>query len=115
MKLISCIIRPSRLEAVKDVLARNGVQGLTVTDVRGAGRQRGHTEIYRGHEYRVDLVPKVKLEVAVAEDQADAVVDLVSDAARSGREGQIGDGKVFITHLEEAVRIRTGERGEMVL
>jgi len=115
MKLVSCIIRPSRLEAVKDALSKSGIRGLTVTDVKGAGRQRGHTEVYRGHEYQVDLVPKVKLEVAVTEEQVDLVVDLVSQFARTGVEGQIGDGKVFVTPLEEAVRIRTGERGAAVL
>ena len=115
MKLVVGILRPNRLEAVKDALARSGVYGVTVTDVQGAGRQRGHTEIYRGHEYRVDLVRKVKVEVAVDEDLVDRVVDVLIEAARTGLEGQIGDGKVFVMPLEDAVRIRTGERAEAAL
>lgn len=115
MKLIACILRPSRLEAVKEALNKAGIHGLTVTDVQGSGRQRGHTEIYRGHEYQVDLVRKVKVEVAVADDKVSAVVDLFVQAGRSGAEGQIGDGKVFVTALDDVVRIRTGERGEDAL
>ena len=115
MKLITAILRPSRLEAAKERLARAGIQGLTVTDVRGAGRQRGHTEIYRGHEYEVDLVPKVRLDVAVAEPQVEEVLTVLVEAGRSGPEGRIGDGKIFVVALEEAVRIRTGERGEVAL
>lgn len=115
MKLVSCIIRPGRLEAVKDELSKSGVHGLTVTDVHGAGRQRGHTEVYRGHEYQVDLVQKIKIEVAVPDEQVDDVLTVVSTAARTGSEGQIGDGKVFVTQLDEAVRIRTGERGESAI
>ena len=112
MKLVSTILRPGRLEAVKDQLSAGGFGGLTVTDVMGAGRQRGHTEVYRGHEYQVDLIQKVKVEIAVSDDQVQQVVDLVVSAARSGGEGKIGDGKVFVMPLEETVRIRTGERGE---
>lgn len=115
MKLVTGIIRPQRLEAVKDGLARAGVHGLTVTDVQGAGRQRGHTEIYRGHEYQVDLVAKVKVEVAVPDEQVDDVVEIILHSARSGSEGQIGDGKVFIVTVDEVVRIRTGERGDAAL
>ena len=115
MKLIECIVRPSRLEAVKDSLTKEGISGLTVTDVQGAGRQRGHKEIYRGHEYNVDLVRKVKLEIAVPSEKVDFVVDLVTSAARSGDEGQIGDGKIFVLSLDDVVRIRTGERGESAI
>ena len=112
MKLVIAIIRPNRLETVKDLLSQSGFHGLTVSDVQGAGRQRGHTEVYRGHEYQVDLVQKVKLEIAVPDGAVDKVVDLLSQAARTGEEGKIGDGKVFVLALEETVRIRTGERGD---
>ncbi len=112
MKLVSAVVRPARLELVKERLADSGFHGMTVTDVQGAGRQRGHTEVYRGHEYQVDLIQKVKLEIAVADDSVDKVVDLLAEAARSGSEGKIGDGKVFVYPLEDAVRIRTGERGD---
>lgn len=111
MKLVSAILRPNRLELVKEKLSAGGFHGLTVTDVQGAGRQRGHTEVYRGHEYKVDLVPKVKIEIAVPSESVDAVIDAVAEAARSGPEGKIGDGKVFVTNIDEVIRIRTGERG----
>lgn len=115
MKLIMAIIQPSRLEAVKNLLGIEGVNGLTVTDARGIGRQRGRTEIYRGHEYTVDLVPKVKIEIAVADEAVDRVIDSIVKGAKSGPEGKVGDGKVFILPLEEVVRIRTGEVGQAAL
>ena len=106
MKLIIAIIKPFKLDAVRDALTALGVQGLTVTEVKGYGRQKGHTEIYRGAEYAVSFLPKLKIEVAVASPQADAVVEAIAEAARTG---QIGDGKVFILDLQSALRIRTGE------
>ncbi len=115
MKLIVAIIRPTRLEAVKELLCRGGVTGITVSDVHGAGRQRGHKEVYRGHEYQVDLVKKVKLEMAVPTERVDDVIDLVSKGARSGDEGRIGDGKIFVVGLEDVVRIRTGEHAEAAI
>ena len=115
MKLVSAIVRPSRLEVVKEKLSEHGFHGLTVTDVQGAGRQRGHTEVYRGHEYKVDLIQKVKIEVAVPSESVNGVVEAIAEAARSGPEGKIGDGKVFVTNIDDAVRIRTGERGEAAL
>ena len=107
MKMITAIIKPSRLDAVLEAVTEVGASGLTVTEVRGYGRQKGKTEIYRGAEYEVKLLPKVKLEIAVAADLAAAVVDAI---ARSANTGKIGDGKVFVTDLEQALRIRTGER-----
>ncbi len=115
MKLVSAILRPNRLEIVKDKLSESGFCGLTVTDVQGAGRQRGHTEVYRGHEYKVDLVKKIKVEIAVPTESVNQVVELVAAVARSGAEGKIGDGKVFVTNLEDAVRVRTGERGQSAI
>ncbi len=111
MKLVSAIVRPNRLELVKEKLSEHGFHGLTVTDVQGAGRQRGHTEVYRGHEYKVDLVQKVKIEVAVPSESVNGVVEAIAEAARTGPEGKIGDGKVFVTNIDDVVRIRTGERG----
>jgi nitrogen regulatory protein PII len=108
MKYIIAVIQPHRLDAVRDALAGIGVQGLTVSEVRGFGRQKGHTEIYRGSEYTMQYVPKVKLEIAVSASIADAVVEAVGNAARTGR---IGDGKVFVLPLEGAMRVRTGEMG----
>ena len=108
MELVTAIIRPHALDDVKDALRGVGVQGLTVTEVRGFGRQGGHTETYRGAEYRVDLVPKVKIEVLTDLDEVDRVVDAVTKAAQSGR---IGDGKVWVTPVGRIVRIRTGEEG----
>lgn len=108
MKKIEAIIRHFKLEEVKGALTASGVQGMTVTEVRGFGRQKGHKEQYRGAEYTVDFLPKVKLEVVVSDDQSQKVVDTILKAARTG---QIGDGKIFITDLEEMVRIRTGEAG----
>ena len=115
MKLVSAIVRPNRLEMVKEQLSRKGFHGMTVSDVHGAGRQRGHTEVYRGHEYKVDLLQKVKLELAVPDAAVEDVIAVLTSAARSGDEGKIGDGKVFVLQLEDAVRIRTGERGEVAI
>ena len=109
---IDAIIKPFRLDAVKEVLQQLGIQGMTVSEVRGFGRQKGHAELYRGAEYTVDFVPKVKLEVVVAEDLAAKVVDAVSEAARTGK---IGDGKIFVYPLKDIVRIRTGERGAQAI
>jgi nitrogen regulatory protein P-II 2 len=106
MKIVMAIIKPFKLDEVRDALTAAGVHGLTVTEVKGYGRQKGHTEIYRGTEYAVNFLPKVKIEVAVASDQADKVVEAISSAAKTG---QIGDGKIFILDLDHAVRIRTGE------
>jgi nitrogen regulatory protein P-II 2 len=106
MKLIIAIIKPFKLDEVRDALVRAGIQGMTVAEVKGYGRQKGHTEIYRGAEYAVHFLPKVRLEVVVDDDIADKVVEAVTAAAKTG---QIGDGKIFITSIEHAVRIRTGE------
>src|SRR5665811_591283 len=108
MKKIEAIIKPFKLDEVKDALQAVGVKGLTVTEVKGFGRQRGHTEVFRGVEYQVDFVPKVKVEVVVDADLAPAAVDAITQAAQTGK---IGDGKIFILPLEDVVRIRTGERG----
>jgi nitrogen regulatory protein P-II 2 len=112
MKLIIAVIKPFKLEEVKEALAEVGVQGMTVTEVKGFGRQKGHTEIYRGSEYTVDFLPKVKVEIAVADEVAGRAVEAIVRAARTGK---IGDGKVFILPLEEVVRIRTDERGEVAV
>ena len=106
MKLIIAIIKPFKLDAVRDALTGLGVQGLTVTEVKGYGRQKGHTEIYRGAEYAVSFLPKLKIEVAVASGEADKVVEAIAEAAKTG---QIGDGKIFVLDLASALRIRTGE------
>ncbi len=106
MKLLTAIIKPFKLDDVRDALSEIGVQGMTITEVRGFGRQKGHTELYRGAEYVVDFVPKVKLELAVPSRRLDEVVDVIIQASRSGR---LGDGKIFVYDLEKAVRIRTGE------
>ena len=106
MKLVIAIIKPFKLDEVRDALNALGVHGMTVTEVKGYGRQKGHMEIYRGAEYAVNFLPKVRLEVAVSSEQVDGVVDAISNAAKTG---QIGDGKIFVTSLEQAVRIRTGE------
>src|SRR5918911_692950 len=111
MKLIVAIIRPEKLEDVQKALAERDVYLMTVTDVRGCGRQRGYTEVYRGTEVTVRLVPKLKLEIAVNEAFVEATVEAVVHAARSGDTGQIGDGKIFVLPIDDAVRIRTGERG----
>ena len=112
MKLITAIIKPYKLDDVRTSLEQAGVQGLTITEVKGYGRQKGHTELYRGAEYKVDALPKVKLEVAVNEDDIDMVADAILASARSGK---VGDGKVFVTPLERVIRIRTGEENESAL
>jgi nitrogen regulatory protein PII len=112
MKLIVAIIKPFKLEEVKEALSGLGIQGMTVTEVKGFGRQKGHTEIYRGSEYTVDFLPKVKIEIVVVDEIVGKVIEAVVKAAKTGR---IGDGKVFVLPLEEAVRIRTDERGETAL
>ncbi len=108
MKMITAIIKPFKLDDVRQAVADIGIQGITVTEVKGFGRQRGHTELYRGAEYVVDFLPKAKLELAVSDAVAEQVVEAISDAARTGK---IGDGKIFVTELLQAIRIRTGETG----
>jgi len=112
MKLVIAIIKPFKLEEVKTALSEIGVEGMTVTEVKGFGRQKGHTEIYRGSEYTVDFLPKVKLEIVVADGVVGKVVDTIVKAAKTGK---IGDGKVFVTPVEEAVRIRTEEHGDLAI
>jgi nitrogen regulatory protein P-II 1 len=112
MKKIEAIIKPFKLDDVKESLKEVGVQGLTVTEIKGFGRQKGHTELYRGAEYVVDFLPKIKLEIIVSDDMVTKVVDAIMDSARTGK---IGDGKIFILPMEEVIRIRTGERGEDAL
>jgi len=112
MKRIECVIRPIRFEAVKEALNEIGVYGMTVTDVRGFGRQQGHTEKYRGSTYTINLLPKIKIEVVVPDERVEEVVGAIIEAARTG---EIGDGKIFIAEVLDAVRIRTGERGEAAL
>ncbi|MEK9807600.1 MAG: P-II family nitrogen regulator [Halieaceae bacterium] len=109
MKLVTAIIKPFKMDDVRSALSEIGVQGVTVTEVKGFGRQRGHTELYRGAEYVVDFLPKLKLEVACAADQTEAIVEAIMDSAGTGK---IGDGKIFVSDLEQVVRIRTGETGE---
>lgn len=108
MQLVTAIIKPFKLDAVRDALAETGVSGITVTEVKGYGRQKGHTELYRGAEYSVDFLPKIKIETAVADDLVERVVDAIVQAASTGK---MGDGKVFVHKLEEVIRIRTGETG----
>jgi nitrogen regulatory protein P-II 1 len=112
VKKIEAIIKPFKLEEVKEALAGVGAQGITVTEVKGFGRQKGHKELYRGAEYVVEFLPKVKLEIVVADDKAEAVVKAITDAASTGR---IGDGKIFVSPVEEAIRIRTGESGDTAI
>ena len=112
MKLVTAIIKPFKLDEVREALSTIGVTGITVTEVKGFGRQKGHTELYRGAEYVVDFLPKIKLELVIADDQLDRVVEAIETAARSGR---IGDGKIFVTDVEDVVRIRTGERGPQAI
>jgi len=109
MKKVECIIQPGRLDDVREGLTEIGVTGLTVTEVKGYGRQKGHTELYRGAEYTVDFIPKIKMDVVVPEDLVDQVIETIMEKARTGR---IGDGKIFVIPVEETVRIRTGERGK---
>ena len=108
MKLITAIVKPFKIDDVRDALAAIGIQGMTVTEVKGFGRQKGHTELYRGAEYNVDFMPKIKIEVAINKDMVDQVIEVISEAANNGK---IGDGKIFVSSLEEVVRIRTGEKG----
>jgi nitrogen regulatory protein P-II 1 len=108
MKMVEAIIKPFKLDEVKEALSRGGIQGMTVEEVKGFGRQKGHTELYRGAEYSVDFLPKVKLQILVTDDKVAEVVDAISTAAKTGK---IGDGKIFVTTVEEVIRIRTGEKG----
>lgn len=108
MKKIEAVIKPFKLDEVKEALARQGVQGMTVSEVKGFGRQKGHTELYRGAEYVVDFLPKIKIEILVADDMAARLVDVIEQTARTGR---IGDGKIFVLPVEDVIRIRTGEHG----
>ncbi len=112
MKLITAIIKPFKLDDVREALSELGVQGITVTEVKGFGRQKGHTELYRGAEYVVDFLPKVKLEIAVAEDLSERVIEAISKAANTGK---IGDGKIFVFEIQQTIRIRTGETGRDAL
>jgi nitrogen regulatory protein P-II 1 len=109
MKKVEAVIKPFKLDEVKDKLNDIGIKGITVSEVKGFGRQKGHTELYRGAEYVVDFLPKIKLEIVIADNQLDEVVNAIIKSAQTGR---IGDGKIFVTHLEDTIRIRTGERGE---
>lgn len=112
MKLVTAIIKPFRLDDVRNALSEVGIQGMTVSEVKGFGRQRGHTELYRGAEYVVDFLPKAKIEVAVADDRVDEVTEAIVNSARTGK---VGDGKIFVTELEQVLRIRTGETGDSAL
>ena len=112
MKKIEAVVKPFKLDDVKEALQKLGITGMTVFEVKGFGRQKGHTELYRGAEYVVDFLPKLKIEVAVDDDQLDAVVEAIVEAAKTGR---IGDGKIFVSSIEEVIRIRTGERGASAL
>lgn len=112
MKLVTAIIKPFKLDVVREALSDMGVHGMTVTEVKGFGRQKGHAELYRGAEYVVDFLPKTRVEIAVSDTQVDEVVDVISKAANSNK---IGDGKIFVSNLEQVVRIRTGETGEQAL
>jgi nitrogen regulatory protein P-II 2 len=112
MKLVTAIIKPFKLDDVRQALSEIGVQGITVTEVKGFGRQKGHTELYRGAEYVVDVLPKVKLEIGIDDDKVEAVIDAISSAANTGK---IGDGKIFVANLEQTIRIRTGETGPEAL
>jgi len=112
MKLVTAIVKPFRLDDVRNALGEVGIQGMTVTEVKGFGRQRGHTELYRGAEYVVDFLPKAKIEVAVSDDILEQVVEAIVDAAKTGK---VGDGKIFVTNIEQVWRIRTGETGDSAL
>ena len=112
MKLITAIIKPHMLDGVRDALSESGIQGLTVTEVKGFGRQKGHTEVYRGAEYSVDFVPKIKLEIVADDEQIESAVKAITESARTG---EIGDGKIFVSDMGEALRIRTGEVGSAAL
>jgi len=112
MKMVTAIIKPFKLDDVREALSEIGIQGITVTEVKGFGRQKGHTELYRGAEYVVDFLPKVKIEAAVSEEELDKVIDAITKAANTGK---IGDGKIFVSALEQTIRIRTGETGREAL
>jgi nitrogen regulatory protein P-II 2 len=112
MKMITAIIKPFKLDDVREALSEIGVMGLTVTEVKGFGRQKGHTELYRGAEYVVDFLPKVKLEIGIGDDQVESVIEAITKSASTGK---IGDGKIFVTNIEQAIRIRTGETGQEAL
>ena len=112
MKLVTAVVKPFKLDDVREALSDIGMQGITVTEVKGFGRQKGHTELYRGAEYVVDFLPKVKIEVATIDDQVDQVIEAISKASNTGK---IGDGKIFVVNLEQAIRIRTGESGNEAL
>jgi nitrogen regulatory protein P-II 2 len=112
MKLVTAIIKPFKLDDVREALTEPGIQGLTVTEVKGFGRQKGHTELYRGAEYVIDFLPKLKIEIAISAERVNDVIEVITRTANTGK---IGDGKIFITNLEQAVRIRTGETGEEAL
>ena len=112
MKLVTAVIKPFRLDDVRDALSRIGIQGMTVTEVKGFGRQKGHTELYRGAEYAVDFLPKIKLEVALSTDLVDQAIEAISSAAQTGK---IGDGKIFVYSLDQVIRLRTGETGNDAL
>ena len=112
MKRVTAIIKPFKLEDVREELSKIGVKGITVTEVKGFGRQKGHTELYRGAEYVVDFLPKVKLEIGIAEDQVESVIEAITKSANTGK---IGDGKIFVTTIEQSIRIRTGETGKDAL
>ena len=112
MKKIEAIIRPFRVDDVREALAEIGIKGMTLTEVKGYGRQKGHTELYRGSEYQIDFLPKMKIEVVVTDNQLDTVIDAILKAARTG---QVGDGKIFVTAVEDVIRVRTGESGESAL
>jgi nitrogen regulatory protein P-II 1 len=108
MKMVEAIVKPFKLDEVKEALTKAGIQGMTVEEVKGFGRQKGHTELYRGAEYSVDFLPKVKIQILVGDDKAAEVVQVITEAAKTGK---IGDGKIFVTNVEEVIRIRTGEKG----
>lgn len=112
MKMITAIIKPFKLENVQEALSEIGVKGISVTEIKGVGRQKGHTELYRGAEYEVNLISKIKLEIATEDDLVDRVIETIIDSAKTGK---VGDGKIFVTHLEIAIRIRTGETGDKAL
>ena len=112
MKKIEAVVQPSRLDAVKDALVEIGINGMTISEVRGHGRQKGHTEVYRGNEYTVDLLPKIKFEVVLPDAQLDAAVDAILQSAKTGK---IGDGKIFVSNIEDAIRIRNLDRGEKAI
>jgi len=112
MKLVTAIIKPFKLDDAREALSEIGIQGMTVTEIKGFGRQKGHTELYRGAEYVVDFLPKIKLEIAVPDDMAEKVIEVITNAANTGK---IGDGKIFVYELEQAIRIRTGESGNDAL